>query len=221
MVVDELVTSVKARISFFYEEIPNRIECLSSQIGFCYGVYLSATSFNLTSIIIFCMLHEIHLQIVDIHVCRTLTSCSIMINKFPNSSSNFLTTYFDFAYFLFCSPFRLVSTAAPSNKCVFRVHKSFAHTSICFVLNSLGIYVLFIDLRNSFPSMENGASPTKYFDFLSTIFSTTFQLLTLKKFWLEQRRFACIVNYLKLVETHKMLKSTSKVKKGFHFSFYI
>lgn len=136
------------------------------------------------------------------------------------STANFLSIYFDFAFILFLSPFRLVRD---KHHGWFSIKKNIFHKIFCALQSFLGIFYCITILRTSFPDFQgNNVSTTTYFDTLGTLFNIWFQMLSLKKFWFEQDKFLSIVNCINLIkrECRQVFKKrTLKIQHKFFSKF--
>ncbi len=114
------------------------------------------------------------------------------------STANFLSIYFDFAFILFLSPFRLVRG---KHHGWYSIKRNIFHKIFCALLSLLGIIYCVTYFRTAFPDFtSNDVSTTSYFEALSALFSTWFQMLSLKKFWFEQDKFLKILNCINMLK---------------------
>lgn len=122
--------------------------------------------------------------------------------------TNFLTVYFNFAYFIFCCPFRVVS----DENGWFTARTSIPQKIICAFKNSTAIILMLTGLRtkiNATASSQN-QNPLEYFGLLSSFFGFAFQSLTLKRFWANQDQFVDILNFIRS-ERHVLPRAKIRV----------
>lgn len=115
-----------------------------------------------------------------------------------NSTANFLVTYFDFAYVLNVSPFRMVK-AEHNNGYVLR--KSIFHTFTFIVLNLLAVLSMIkYSIEMGSIGIGDNTKATDYFDLLGFFLTNAFQLMVLYKFCNYQSQFLEVVNFINAVE---------------------
>lgn len=117
-----------------------------------------------------------------------------------NSITNFLTVYFDFSCFLFCSPFRFVRNQQSG---WFLIRKRLPQQVFCALFNFLGFFITFSDFRKTLSSLlfhASDQSPVSYFEILSVFSSMLLQFWTLKRFWFNQNEFLAVINFIKTHE---------------------
>lgn len=115
--------------------------------------------------------------------------------KTPKALTNYLVVYFDFAYFIFCCPFRFVSS---KDGISFTKRKSHVQFTFFILLNSLSIIYYLALLRSRYQNIyfEDERSPTKYFELVHGVFTVVFTTLTLKYFLFHQPLFLKIVDFI-------------------------
>ncbi len=114
--------------------------------------------------------------------------------KQPLNLTNFLVRYFDCCYILCCSPYRFVK----NKDGLFKRTKFFPHFILSAVLSIFALIKISTNLRRTYinSSLQDNASPLKYFELLSDLFTKAFQVLTLKNFWFQSNRKLNIINFI-------------------------
>lgn len=123
------------------------------------------------------------------------------------SSTNFLTVYFNFAFFLCSCPFRFVR----DEHGWFSVRTLLPQKILCGLLNGLGVMLMLTNLRTLVvtASSSKNQNPLEYFSLLSGFFSTSFQVSTIKRFWANQDEYLHIVNFLR---SERIILPRGKIK---------
>lgn len=127
---------------------------------------------------------------------RDSSTNSLSPSKTKSSDlTNFITVYFNFAYFLCCCPFRVIS----DDSGWFTVRTCIPQKIICAFLNTSALILMLTGLRTKInaASSSKHQNPLEYFGLLSSFFGAAFQSLTLKRFWVNQNHFVEILNFIR------------------------
>lgn len=125
---------------------------------------------------------------------------------------NFLVIYFDFAYFLLFSPFRVVFSSEYKSFCI---TKWWPQKYFCGLLSSLGyLSTLYQFHRTLTKTSTSNRTPSFYFEIVSIIFAVFLHAFTHKLFYFEQEKILYIINFL---NKHNLKSCSSFTNQNEHF----
>ncbi len=131
--------------------------------------------------------------------------------------TNFIKVYFNFAYFLCCCPFRIIS----DDSGWFTVRTCTPQKIACAFLNTSALILMLTALRTKInaTSSSQHQNPLEYFGLLSSLFGFAFQSLTLKRFWANQDYFVDILNFIRS-ERHILPRTKIRVCRFYQVTNY-
>lgn len=139
---------------------------------------------------------------------------------------NFYKVFFDFTYFLFISPFRIIPSSLSSAnekhrhdglhiQLQYKIHSRQPQKFLCGFFSFLTIFSILAKLRKNVPTSTSG--PSQFFDIVLELSLGFIHFLTIKLFWRDQATFLKIFNFL----NHDSFYSISTVpNEGFWLKFF-
>lgn len=112
---------------------------------------------------------------------------------FKGHPSNFLKTFFDFAYILCISPYRLVIDKDGN----VTAKQWIPQKILCFIVHLLSLLYIFLYRWNTLiPETVERTPPTQYFFLMSHICSHLLSIVTFKRVWCNKKEFLNILSFL-------------------------
>lgn len=117
--------------------------------------------------------------------------------------TTFLTTFFNFSYYLCGCPFRVIfvrriSTKAIPNENEFQAKSLWLQKSCCGVFTMLSSFWIIRDIRLAFPNSDQPSKPSLYFDMARKILFSISKITILQLFWFQKDAIVKIINHLHL-----------------------
>lgn len=145
-----------------------------------------------------------------------LENPSVLQQHRQNSAADFLVTYFNFAYFLYCSPFRLIKCDHNRFMCT----RWWPHTLIFGILTSLSSLWMIYWLRTCLPA--NQKNPGMHLDMMKVIASQISKCVLLKTFIFYQSEYCKLINAINDMEiAHEETSSNRRLSTRKIWSYLI
>ncbi len=112
-----------------------------------------------------------------------------------NNIANCVLVYFDFAYYLLFSPFRLTLTSNKISQFCWKIHKCKIQCIGYIIMGFLGMFAILAHYKSILSdATANGRDPVVYFSFLACLFTAILNFKMHKIFWFESHKFLEIIN---------------------------